>query len=341
MRVIHIVPRFTPAIGGVEKHVARLSVWMASQDHEVTVIAPDHLGDLPGESSINGVSVRRYPGLRSRYRVLFWFVKNIPLLLQADVVHVHNSSFLLSLPLRWLYRKRLVLTMHGWGGIFPIPDYQVDNAKRARAEARQVIAIGDYVGKWHQVEPDLVLYGAAEVCAENPPESTGFGICMVGRLAEDAGVRDFVEGIIRCRQVLPEQPILICGDGPLQNWVERRFIDSGIDARLLGFVENPERHMAEAEIVLTSGYLGILEALCLGRRVIAVADNPVKLDYIELSPFAAHVGVAQGPDEVADQLSDLLVGHQVRMEMPAELRKEFSWSRIGQRVLDVYDNLER
>src|SRR5437588_356853 len=71
MRVAHFVQRYPPALGGSEAYFARLSRYLATHGHEVTVFTTTAV-DLeafwatrgrcarPGERREHGVTVRRY-----------------------------------------------------------------------------------------------------------------------------------------------------------------------------------------------------------------------------------------------------------------------------------------
>ena len=59
-RVLQVVQRFAPELGGLETHVAEVTKRLAgSEDVEVTVLTTDRTGALPREDRVNGVRVIR------------------------------------------------------------------------------------------------------------------------------------------------------------------------------------------------------------------------------------------------------------------------------------------
>ncbi len=71
MRILHLVPRYAPAVGGSETHMAKLSEYLVAQGHEVVVATSDSLdftviwrGDgrriEQTQQTINGVEVRYF-----------------------------------------------------------------------------------------------------------------------------------------------------------------------------------------------------------------------------------------------------------------------------------------
>ncbi|MEM7530771.1 MAG: glycosyltransferase family 4 protein [Chloroflexota bacterium] len=72
MRILHLIPRYHPAKGGAENHMAEISTRLVAKGHEVTVVTSDALDvelfwqagwrrSAETESVIEGVRVRRFP----------------------------------------------------------------------------------------------------------------------------------------------------------------------------------------------------------------------------------------------------------------------------------------
>lgn len=122
MRIIEMVPRFPPAVGGTENHVYNISVELTKRGHKVIIVTSN---DIDGEKDtlikevMSGVEVHRYPLFLSRVLREFWL---IPGLLKAfrnlrgDVVHVHGYRYLSSCIATFLSKLKgipIVLTPHG------------------------------------------------------------------------------------------------------------------------------------------------------------------------------------------------------------------------------------
>ena len=93
MKILHVIPFFTPSLGGSVTMPYHLSYWLAKRGHEVTIITTDYKYDPGYAQSLENVGVipfRRVAGLG-----LFlyspgmkrWLRSNIS---KYDVVHLHN-----------------------------------------------------------------------------------------------------------------------------------------------------------------------------------------------------------------------------------------------------------
>lgn len=67
MRILHITPFYSPAVGGAEWHAQRVSEQLASRGHEVTVMTSNvasvwspTFADLPPRETLNGVRIERF-----------------------------------------------------------------------------------------------------------------------------------------------------------------------------------------------------------------------------------------------------------------------------------------
>ena len=109
--IVHVVPRYYPALGGVEEFVRRCAEIQASRGHDVSIVTSNLI--RPGSSERFPVGVDSYNGVkivRCRAHVLFpgrfYFVQGRTLKvlreLSPDVVHVHgNKCFASDLVSAW------------------------------------------------------------------------------------------------------------------------------------------------------------------------------------------------------------------------------------------------
>jgi glycosyltransferase involved in cell wall biosynthesis len=78
MRVLHLIQRYWPAVGGAETHLREISKRLANDGHDVTIATTDvaeitgfshspHAVEVERESTIDGVRVRRFPIQQPRY----------------------------------------------------------------------------------------------------------------------------------------------------------------------------------------------------------------------------------------------------------------------------------
>jgi alpha-1,3-mannosyltransferase len=122
LRVVHVVRRYAPLIGGTETYVRDLAEAQASRGHRVTVVTLDHdvtgvfRGRLPALEEARGVRIVRLPGLGARRFALTsrpW--RLIHEVSEANIVHVHDIRFMtgtICLTAR-LRGRRTVVHTHG------------------------------------------------------------------------------------------------------------------------------------------------------------------------------------------------------------------------------------
>jgi D-inositol-3-phosphate glycosyltransferase len=159
MRVVHVAPRFPPAEGGGERHVARLTAALAARGHEVTVLTTKLLSEvpprddprLPDEEVVDGVRVERM-SVRPTGLPVWGYGYTVPGLakrvaaLGPDVVHVHGYGYATGDALARVRSRgapwRLVMTSHGFiPGRGPLAVAKaLYDATRGRATARTLDA---------------------------------------------------------------------------------------------------------------------------------------------------------------------------------------------------------
>lgn len=188
---------YRPHIGGVEKHVQKLSEQCVAHGHTVDVFTLPHDELLPQTEKQSGIHIHRKP-LQLHSRILRhvlnllpvtkslqeklverdelwgWMLWNVRTFLRADVIHIHDVFFWywpIRILLPW---KKVFITFHGFEagklhpnlplgkGRGPTPTHQ---AKRARQRAarwtRGCVAVGAWIEKWYGTRADATTYGAA------------------------------------------------------------------------------------------------------------------------------------------------------------------------------------
>jgi len=337
MRITHIVNHFYPRIGGVEKHVKKVAVSQAIAGHEVTVISGQYSG--MGEfQEFDGLKIYRFPAMRSDIRNWLWHISNFKLYQNSQILHVHNLDSLDNIPFFLIDRKKTVLTLHGWGGKFPIPSERKAFVKyKAERTANRIVTVGGFVNKWYDLHSDLVIYGAVEKSLLNSFSAGGefkYDICILGRLEVDAGVDIYIESLTDFIATCPRKlRICVCGDGTLKDRLEKSLV--GADVTFLGFVDNPDEYVTLSRCCLTSGYLGILECLAMRKKVFSVYGNPLKEDYLKLAPFADDINISGGAEILYRQLVDEFSNPYFKPPAISEFVKSSSWENL----IDSYQGL--
>lgn len=347
MRIVMITEHFSPRIGGVEKHVLNLSRELARQGHPVSVLTLKYDPSLPSEEFIGPLRVRRFaPHSRAGTRGRAMWIERmrwLPLLLEADVVHVHDHRTFLRwyLPFRILFaRKPVFATFHGHEG--NVPPALRDRIGRRCVErlTHGNICVGTYLETWYGTRSDAFTYGAVKAPAKSARPAARTAV-FVGRLEPDTGIMTYMKALPQVRN-LCKQPLklVVCGDGSLKEWVREAARKDASDVQILGTVPDPLHWIQRGRYAFVSGYLGILEAMICRRLVFAVHDNPLKRDYLQAMPGAEkNMVIAGSPEELARRFCDV-TGDPERtdslIEQAHSFAREQTWERLAETYLDLY-----
>jgi len=348
MRIVMLTESFHPRIGGVEKHVHRLSMELARQGHRVTVLTPRYDPALPPEEHLGPVRILRFPRSRVPHTqkpgVWLWLLSRLPLFAESDLVHVHGQTALLAwyLPLRALLAgKPVFITFHGHDGRFPPGRRHRLERKIAERLTRGNICVGHYLQTWYGTRCHAVTYGAvAEPAGERAPARDG-PIVHVGRLEKDTGILSYLQALRLIRERTAKTwKLLLCGDGPLRERLRTFVREHALDVELLGTVPDPVPWIQQSRFVFTSGYLALLEAMICGRLVFSVYENPLKRDYLERMPRAREMlSIAGGAEDLAGQFCEILESpglEAARVERAQRFAREQTWERLARTCLDLY-----
>jgi len=294
MNILFLTRYFYPHIGGVEKQVLKLSQELIKRGHQVTIITLKHDSHLKNQEIVSKIKIIRIPYLKIKYfgllSIWLWLLKNIKLLKQADIVHSH-SVLIWYWPFRLLLPKKPVyVTFHGWEGIYPIPKKNILIRKIDAFLAWKNITIGDYVVKHYRIKADKIMYAAVDLPKQQSQKKDYRRLIYVGRLDPDTGL----EKILQALSYLKGFTIDFCGGGPLADECKKF-------GMVHGFVE-PNLFLAKAFICLSPGGASILEAFTYKCLIITTYNNPVKKDYLLMTPFASSIIVKETPSALAQAI---------------------------------------
>ncbi|MHA1907857.1 MAG: glycosyltransferase family 4 protein [Candidatus Thorarchaeota archaeon] len=309
--VLMVSPSYLPAIGGVEKHVETISKRLQRIGYKISILTVAHGHDLQLVEYLDGIRVIRMPFFYSQHPLLgwLWVLLNRNLLINHDIIHVHDTVPLLFwwLPIRLLYPlKRATATFHGFERD-PIPFLFVLLRKIANRVASSSICIGNFIETKYRIKCGQNTVGAVESDDSKYPISLETSV-FVGRLERDTGIMDYLDALTILRDSHGiELPLRIVGEGQLLSEIEEKARVNNIKLEIVGIVDNPKPFVGGSRFCFAAGYLSILEALNAGVPVVGLARSPLKHEYLlSMKKAGAPISVQQSPEKIASEISRLL-----------------------------------
>lgn len=360
MRIVHIVQRYVPAIGGAETHVRAVAEEQARRGHEVTVVTT---GERREEARLGGVRVVRFPTRHWRGDYLFppWlpmpgaraFIEDA----KPDLIHAHSYRFAtievgaqasraISVP--------LIVTAHGFyppeSGIVSASRALYDRlrGKRALAQAARCVAVTsheiDHYARLgvERARIDVVPNGLPE-SAFVPGDGAAFRkrhslegpiVLFLARLAHDKGVRD----LARAAALVPDATFAFCGRDAGEEKALRSL--AGPNVRVLGPVDEPRDAYAACDIFcLPSHYeaFGIVlaEAMAQTRPVVSTRAGGIP----DVVGEAGVLVAPRDPRALAEAIQTLLANARRRRELGeigCERAKRYRWTSVVDELEEVY-----
>jgi len=335
--VVFLSPKYFPATGGVEKHVAGLSQELLKKGFKVIVLTVQHQLDLPLSEDIDGVWVERIPFTKIDQKLATWrwIWSKRDILKKADIIHAHDV-FWWYLPLRfWFFKKPIFTTFHGYEG-GESPRWQAVVHRRVVEKlSKKTLAVGDFIKKWYGQKSDEVTYGAAD--GEKPSPSTARKsdqAVFIGRLEWDTGIREYLEVIKNLGQALK---LDIYGEGKLKMSLLELVEDNHWPVKFCGLTKNSIKTFNQAKIAFAAQYLTILEAMLAKCLVVAIYTSPMKNDYLSFHPAAEFMLIAGSGREAAGKF--LILSERKKEEMIINAynwAKEQTWEKLAKQYLSLW-----
>jgi glycosyltransferase involved in cell wall biosynthesis len=334
MKILMVPPLFYPHIGGVEKHVKRISEELVMQGHKVSIMTVKHDSTLKDSEMLGKIEIHRFPkGARSQ--IWDWIFKHRDLIENADIIHCHdfNSFILWYFPFRFLFPfKPVFITFHGYEGIIPVPNKILFLRKITEYLTNGNICIGDYIPKWYGTKANYISYGAADLLPAE--DDTNFEKAIfVGRLEKDTGIMTYINAIkILKKKYNINLEVEICGDGSLHKEIEELIKTNELNVKIFGFVENPTDYLIKCKFAFVSGYLAIIEAMAGKKLVFSVYDNELKRDYLYSIPNSKNTMVlASSPETLASKIAYFLKNPEKEKEIITNaynFAREQTWQQL-------------
>jgi len=318
MKILFLSRKFYPDIGGVEKHVFEVSKRLAKKGHEITVIAEGiDKNQKVGSIEVYKINVGADDWFKKfRIWVNLWKLRR--LIIEADIVHCHDVFFWY-LPFRFLYLyKPIYTTFHGYEG-YPVEKKEIFVRKVSEILSWRNICIGDFIKKWYGTNPDFVSYGGIESLKLNVKKIKvkKDSAIYIGRLDDDTGILTYIKTYEILRKKFPNFEFSTIGDGKNRELVKYK-------TKYLGIQKNPEKFIKKYNFVFTSGYLSILQAFSEKKLVFATYSNPLKKDYLKMSPFSRWIILEKSPEKIAEKVEFFIKNVDKKRKIVDE---EYEWSK--------------
>lgn len=334
-RVLQVVQRFFPEMGGLETHVAEVTSRLAAAgEFDVTVLATDRTGALPRSERLDGVDVlRRRSWPRTGDLYLAPGIVGPVARGDWDLVHFQGVNTLVP-PLGMLAavagRVPFVLTFHSGGhsssARTSFRDTQYKALSPLLRRARRLIAVSRFErGAFSRVTGlPLDRFSVIPNGGALPPSPTGAvpvpgRIVSSGRLERYKGHHRVIEALPLVRATVPHAHLVVLGSGPYEGELRSLAASLGVtDAvRFLSLPPADRSAMAEelsaaAVMAAMSEYeahpVAVMEAVTLGLPVVGcdtagigdlVQDGLVRGVAPDTSPAALAAVLVDELDRVA------------------------------------------
>ncbi|KKQ96753.1 MAG: hypothetical protein A3C27_03780 [Candidatus Levybacteria bacterium RIFCSPHIGHO2_02_FULL_39_36] len=358
MKILFLSASYYPNIGGVEKHVLKVSEELINRGNEVSILTelspnlkPNKKNNYQSieQSDTYGINLEkpvksRYfehfeykktkiyyfkfgrKGWFKKFRIWWILLKNKNIIQHSDIVHCHDVFFWY-LPFRFLYpHKKIFTTFHGYES-YPIKSKAIIIRKISEIFSNGTICVGEFMKKWYFANPDYIIYGGVNIPKTIKPIKTASAL-FFGRLDEQTSILDYCKAVVQIRKLHPKFDFAVAGEGKFYSKAKET-------GRMLGFVKNPENLLTKYRFAFVSRYLSILEALAAKRMVLALYDNPVKRDYLEMAPFKKYINIV---NDYRDLASKVQLYYSNKKNAQSKLDKGHSWAskQTWGKVTDTY-----
>lgn len=341
---------FHPHIGGVEKHVLKVSAELVKRGHEVKVLTLRYDESLAEEDEINGVRVLRIGGkmfgMVPLARLLSGWVAShraSKLLTWANILHFHDHTPFV----RW-YLPRLVsgirrpifVTFHGFESERPGLKEKLERRFLHRIASGSV-CVGGYIERHYGTRCDVVTIGGTDLPPHDSVIAKERRGLILGRLEDDVGIFKYLEVL----RILKENhgklvPVDVLGSGS-RIAPAREYADcNDLNVRFHGAVTDVIPYLRKALFTFASSYLSMLEAMAHRSLVLATWMSELKRDYVRSLDSSEPIAlVSDDANALAEELSAFLdkAGEKQKIiEAAYRFASEHTWEKVASLYLDLY-----
>ena len=373
MKILQVIPYFTPKRGGDVNVVYNLSKHLAERGHEVTIFTTDFELDKDYIHSLDGVRV-----------VPFHCIANIGMMLISpemkrhlkkeikdfDVIHMHNfRSYQNVIAHHYAKKYEIPYVLQAHGSVLPF--FQKQRLKKIfdifwgykiLREASKIIALTKTEAEQYkkmsvdedkiEIVPNGIDMSEYDILPKRGEFRRKYSIreneqmiLYIGRLHKSKGIDLLVKTFADISKELNNVRLVLVGpdDGylsALKELIQELKMDDKVV--FTGFVSNEEKMAAfvDADVFVTPSFSGFpvtfLEACACGTPIITT-NNGDKLDWIH-----DKVGyiVEYDKEQLRDAIFKVLSDEELRVRFGEEgkrlVREKFGWDWIVRKVEDIY-----
>ena len=360
MRIVMMGCRGIPATyGGVEKAVEELSVRLARQGHEVTVLCRSHY--TPKMRAYENVHIVRLPTIRQKHleMILHTLLSTLYVSVKRyDLVHIHSVDPAIVTPLVRLFHP-VVATSHGqayrrdkWGRAFRTLSRIAERVFIATPCKCTAVSktLCDYYARTYNKTAEYIPNGVTLQEPVGPEPIRRFGldkdsyILFVGRLLATKGPKLLIDAY---RKTRPDLKLVIVGGSSHTDKYEQMLRkEAGPDVLFLGYQygESLKALYSNCRLfVFPSSIEGLplvlLEALSFQRPVLFsdIPENREIADGLGISFKSGDV------DDLAEKLSYALSDahpfEPLLPAIPARLSRDYNWGSVAEQYAKVYQQV--
>jgi phosphatidylinositol alpha-mannosyltransferase len=365
LRVGIVSESYYPSLGGVQEHIRHLRNLLGRQGVDVTILTGDHASSapLPADADAGVIRLgraRTFPtgaGTFLQATIGLGAVYNMHRALRAgqfDLLNIHapcdvGLPFLAQL----LYRGPKVLTLHN--AAFRDAPWRRRIAPYYRwvfRRAAAIIAVSETTSatmrRYADFTPTIIPNGV-DVSYWRAAPSPRYvrpgmrNLVYLGRLEARNGPEVAIDAFNRIGPSQPDVRLLMAGDGPMRAELEAR-----VAPALRGRVEFLGAVYDQRPELLASSSMFLLPARAVGFSIMVLEAYAAGLPVVALPGLGTDragdhwVNVVMAEDESAEAfgaaITDTLQRDQrERIARGRAIADAFDWTRVGGRILDVFN----
>jgi glycosyltransferase involved in cell wall biosynthesis len=377
MRILMLNYEYPPLGGGASPVTKSLAEELVTLGHAVDVVTMSFKG-LKQREEINGVNIYRVPGIRKSLSVcktheMFSYClytrRLLPKLLKENNYDLNHTHFIIPtgiLSYRLKNKLPYIITSHG----SDVPHYNPDrfglSHRLLKPLWNKIVENAEYIITPSDYLKNIILtnsvFGRECSCSDRnyrkievipngiEPEEYHFEphrkqkkILVVSRLFERKGVQYVIEAM----KYIEGHTLVICGDGPYKEHLERQIKKFGLDnIHLLGWV-NDERLRYEYETAsifvfpssAESFGIVLLEAMLSGCAIVTTNNTGCA----EVVADTALLVRSKNTGDIKKALLRLINDDELRSKLGEMARRraeeKYTWKSIAQQYIEIYKSV--